>query len=251
LKNLPFDKELNNEHIIGLVGVHGDRESYGITCFSKKNIRESEHLIPCLLVERLCKVMCIRDLIKTKHPEAIGNEEKEKELFNQYMKNGVSKTDLDKFMITAKDMLTICMPYSDHHNKEKTWSSYKKKYPNQWKLAEHYIDSYKSINDNRNDLLFELLMEQYKDVLNNKSYLRIRQGFAKYFELSESRGYINSRQRTQLMEKYGLSNFSNTEQVNQLPSDHKDYNIYTDVYYKGLSTEPQKKRPRTYTSHLL
>ncbi|CAF1039452.1 unnamed protein product [Adineta steineri] len=251
LRNLPFDENFNNDHIIGLVGVHGNGYSYGIKCLSKQKIRESEHLIPDALVKRLCKVMCIRYIIGTKHAEAVENQQKEKELFDNYMKNGVPKIELDKFMVATKNMLTICIPYSDHHNKKRTWSSFKSLYPNKWTEAENYIDSYKSIDDNKNDLLFHLVMKQYEHLLNNKSYPKIRQGFAKYFELSESRGFINSDQRHQLMNKYGLSDISDTKQVNQLPIDHKYYHIYNDVYQKSLSMTPIGNRPKRYTGQLL
>ena len=79
----------------------------------------------------------------------------------------------------------------------------------------------------------------------------MRQRFAKYLELSESCGYINSSQRNELMNTWNLSPSITTDQLNLLPIHHKYYNVYTDVYGKGLSMRPFDNRRKRYTGELL
>ncbi|CAF0891179.1 unnamed protein product [Didymodactylos carnosus] len=165
LKMMKLSENFENA-LIGLVGVHGNG-SYGITSLSKSNVRESEHLIPYAVMKRWSKVMCVRDIIETEH---FNRNENEKEcLFKDLMKpESVIPTEkLNKFMISPKQMLAICMIYDAHRDPECNWSSFKTNGSEKWKEVYEHIDKYKSVDDNQNDLVMEKCICQYSHLVDN------------------------------------------------------------------------------------
>ena len=251
LKSISVEREISDAYLIGVTGVHGNYTSYGTTCISKKNVRESEHLLPKKLADLLHRVMYARKAIADRLPEIQSNPVAEAALFQDLMDPALSCSRLNEFSMGERDMLAICVPYEAHHDIDRNWTSSKSRHEDTWKLAETFILNYKSKDNNQNDQLFDLLIRQYENILHDPRYPRLKQGFSQYLAASETRGYLNTRQKEQRMTKWNLPTITSTEQFYHVPQNYQHRTVLSDAIQTSLLSKPIASGRRRYQSMLL